>query len=47
MGANQIRKTSQLKKDASSLQICSNPYPNIKFRYTSTVETEKMIKPLK
>ena len=49
-GANQIDKLSPLKNRASIhyiLQNCRYPYPNIMFSYTSTEETEKIIKPLK
>ena len=47
MGANQTDKLSQLKNREPILQNCRYPYPNIKFRYTSTEETEKIIKSLK
>jgi Notch-like protein len=50
MGENQIDKMSQLKKGAPLhyiLQNCRYPYPDIKFRYTSTKEIEKIIKSLK
>ena len=50
MGANQIDKLSQLKNRAPIHYILQNyryPFPNIKFRYTSTEETEKIIKSLK
>ena len=49
-GANQIDKLSQLKNRAPIYYILQNsryPYPNIKFRYTSTDGTEKIIKSLK
>ena len=49
-GANQIDKLSQLNNRAPIhyiLQNCTYPYPNIKFRYTSTEEVEKIIKSLK
>ena len=50
MGANQIDKMSQLKNGAPlhyMLRNCRYPYPNIKFRYTSTEVIEKIIKSLK
>jgi hypothetical protein len=50
MDANQIDKVSQLKNGAPLhyiLQNCRHSSPNIKFRYTSTDETEKIIKSLK
>jgi hypothetical protein len=50
MGANQIDKMSQLKNGEPLhyiLRNCRYPYPNIKFRYTSTKEIEKIIKSLK
>jgi len=50
-GANQIDKMSQLKNRAPILyyivQNCKYPYPNVKFRYISTEEIEKVIKSLK
>jgi hypothetical protein len=49
MGANQI-DTSQLKNGAPLQHIlrnCRYPYLNIKFRYTSIKEIEKIIKLLK
>ena len=50
MGANQIDKLSQLRNSAHIhyiLQNCRYPYSNIKFRYKSTEEREKIIKSLK
>ena len=49
-GANQIDKLSQLKNRAPIgyiIQNCRYPCLNIKFRYTSTEEREKIIKSLK
>jgi len=50
MGANQTDKMNQLKNGAPLhyiLQNCRYTYPNIKFRYISTEEIEKIIKSLK
>ena len=50
MGANQIDKMSELKSGAllhNTLQSYRQPYPSIKFRYTSTEEIERIIKSLK
>ena len=50
MRANQIDIMSQLKNGVPLHYIhqnCSYPYPNIKFRYTSTKETDKIIKSFK
>jgi hypothetical protein len=49
MGANQIDKASRLKNGAPlhyMLHNCRHSYPNIKFRYISTKEIEKIIKSL-
>ena len=50
MSANQIDKMSQLKNGVPLHYILQNtryPYHNIKFKYTSTGETERNIKSLK
>jgi hypothetical protein len=50
MGANQIDIMSQSKNGAPLQHICRNgryPSPNIKSRYTTTQEIEKIIKSLK
>jgi len=50
MTTNQIDQLSQIKNGAplrNSLQSCRQPYNNIKFRYTSTEEIERIIKSLK
>jgi integrase len=50
MGANKYDKINQLKHGAplhNILQSYGQPYPSIKFRYTSTEEVERIIKSLK
>jgi hypothetical protein len=50
MGANQIDKMNQLKNGAplhNILRSCRQHYPGTKFRYSSTVETERIKKSLK
>jgi hypothetical protein len=50
MGANQIDEMSEPKNGAplhNTLKSCRQPYPSIKFRYTSTEEIERIIKSLK
>ena len=50
MEANHIDKMSQIQNGATLhhiLRNCRHSYPNIKFRYTSTKEIEKIIKSLK
>jgi hypothetical protein len=50
MGANQIDKMNQLNNGEplhNILQSCRQPSPSIKIRYTSTEETERIIKSLK
>jgi len=50
MTAKQIDQLSQIKTGAplrNKLQSCRQPYTNIKFRYTSTEEIERIIKSLK
>ena len=48
--ANQIDQLSQIKNGAplrNKLKSCRQPYTNIKFRYTSNEEIERIIKSLK